>query len=77
MSPDIRSAYDESKNAALDIYEMSSLEALYDTLQGENWNWKELDDSYQRVPWNFTRIKDSHDYLYNPCVEPYWQGVDC
>jgi len=62
-------------NQTLPLSEMSSLEALYTALGGDQWIWKPVTNKNGK-PWNFTKQGPNGTYVHDPCSEP-WQGVFC
>ena len=54
------------ESANIPAQEMSALQDLYASTNGNEWNWR---NEYLGIPWNFTDNS-------NPCTEN-WQGVTC
>ena len=52
--------------------QISGLEYLYNSTNGDGWNWIP-DYANYGIPWNFSAVDDS---VSNPCVDR-WQGIQC
>ena len=48
--------------------DLSSLHGLYNSTDGLNWIWKS--EKFGRI-WNFS------EPVVNPCISPFWQGINC
>ena len=55
--------------------EMIALRDLYNTMAGPQWFFRE-DFRDNGMPWNFSTMPGTHEFLHNPCSE-MWQAVEC